>query len=91
MLIPADSAGENIKITVPDGLMDSEDISSSNIRKVRKCIQRLNKQKVSFDSFGDVKLGNGRVLKGINYSKAIRNHMLGVQKKKYAEFNELLI
>ena len=93
ILIPDadDPTIESIKITIPTGLMDSEDCTPSNMRKVRKIMRRLNRQNVSVNSNGEVVLNNGHVLKGIKYDRALRSAMLGVRKKKYAEFYKLLL
>ena len=93
VLIPDtdDPTIESIKITIPNGLIDSEDYTPSNMRKVRKIMRRLNRQNVSVNSTGEVVLSNGHVLKGVKYYKAVRSAMLGVRKKKYTEFYKLLI
>jgi hypothetical protein len=87
-LVPDDPTTEEIKITIPNGLMGVEHYTTSNIRRARKYMSRLNKQNISVNSNGDIVLSNGRVLKGVKYYKAIRNAMLGVKKKKYVEFNK---
>ena len=90
ILVADDPTTENIKITIPNELVESKHFTTSNIRRARKYINRLNKQNVSVRSNGDVLLCDGRVLKGIKYSRAIHNAVLGTKKKKYAEFNKLL-
>ena len=98
VLIPEDSGSRSMRITIPNGLLESKvnhkrlkslKKTTSYTKNVRKIIHQLNKQNVTVDSIGQA-VHNGHVLKGIKYEKAVRFAARGIKKKRYFEFNKLL-
>ena len=98
VLIPEDAQLQNLHITIPNGICETEvkrkrskrlKKSTTNIKNVHKIIRRLNRKNVTVDSYGQV-VHNGHVLKDIKYDKAVRYAALGIKKRKYFEFNKLL-